>query len=999
MKIARKKALALSLCLLALAPFARDVLASPLDEQNRKKNAAPHRLSGSVTANWLIHYEGRARPMDETATAFAVDPLRGDFHVTGFRRLPSLGEEWLTIKCDSAGQVLWAVGNDGENEGDDRPTAICLDAAGNVYVGGWRWSGSSRDYLTIKYNADGVRLWQRHYTLAGRKSAERIAAIAVDVHANVYVTGSGGGAGGGSDIITIKYDPDGRELWAARYNGPANRDETAMCLVIDEEGQVCVGGNARNSNGDLDYLVLKYNPAGELLWQARYDGPRHGSDELRFMTTDAEGNVLVCGESEGNGTRGDIATLKFDRAGNFRWLARKDPSKGIGNDLATALATDGNGNVYVAGSTTANYVLVKYDSNGVEQWEEQQSHHKRVAKETEPLLAVREGDGLYLAFSGRKPDTVILLKYEFSGRVAWRTALPMANVLKSHLLAMSLAKNGTIHVLGEAQTTRGAVQNHDYLIVTFTPAGKVLQTILHGDFTPGPSQATAMALDRSGSVYVTGKAFYGETHWHCGTVKIDRGGRILWDDFIEAGQNTLAGPQLLPDDHENLYLATTIKTGSRTTDILLTKYNSAGSREWQRQGGDLALQSSQHIAGLARDRHDNILVSAWGGTLNAIDFMTFCWNPSGESKWLVRHDSGRRHSMDYAAEVTVDEAGNVYLTGRSSIGGMASDILTIKYQASGTTAWRVGYNGAGHADDFAHAIAVDKSGNVYLAGKSVRHRQPDEHLLLKYDQAGNLKWLQRRSAPREFKDESIALTLDQTPGNEALYLATTGNGDSGAPLDYDYLIVKYDTAGVEQWTARYDGPAHSSDDATALTLDAHGNVYVTGNSRGEDGSWDFATVKYDNRGTEQWVARYHGPLASDDLAIGVAVDGDGRVYVAGSTSKNNWSQYTIIQYLQDPTAVQRHRQAALQLDYSLQQNYPNPFNPATIIRYTLAAAGHVELKVFDLLGRELATLVNQLESAGEHQVYWQAENLPAGIYVYRLRAGEFVAQRKLIFLK
>jgi len=76
----------------------------------------------------------------------------------------------------------------------------------------------------------------------------------------------------------------------ARYNGPANRDETASSLLLDEEGNVCVGSNAEDSTGSLDYLVLKYNPAGELLWQARYDGPRHNYDELRFMTIEAKDN-------------------------------------------------------------------------------------------------------------------------------------------------------------------------------------------------------------------------------------------------------------------------------------------------------------------------------------------------------------------------------------------------------------------------------------------------------------------------------------------------------------------------------------------------------------------------------------------------------------------------------------------------------------------------------------------------------------------------------------
>jgi hypothetical protein len=86
-------------------------------------------------------------------------------------------------------------------------------------------------------------------------------------------------------------------------------------------------------------------------------------------------------------------------------------------------------------------------------------------------------------------------------------------------------------------------------------------------------------------------------------------------------------------------------------------------------------------------------------------------------------------------------------------------------------------------------------------------------------------------------------------------------------------------------------------------------------------------------------------------------------------------------------------------DYALEQNYPNPFNPTTQIRFTLAEAGPVRLAIYNLLGQQLAELVNSSMSAGPHSVYFTATNLPTGLYLYRLEAGEFVAQRKMILMK
>jgi hypothetical protein len=84
---------------------------------------------------------------------------------------------------------------------------------------------------------------------------------------------------------------------------------------------------------------------------------------------------------------------------------------------------------------------------------------------------------------------------------------------------------------------------------------------------------------------------------------------------------------------------------------------------------------------------------------------------------------------------------------------------------------------------------------------------------------------------------------------------------------------------------------------------------------------------------------------------------------------------------------------------SLSQNYPNPFNPSTIINYQLPVNSFVTVKIFDLLGREVQTLINKLESAGNHSAIFNAGNLTSGVYFYQLKAGNFVNTKKLILLK
>jgi len=87
------------------------------------------------------------------------------------------------------------------------------------------------------------------------------------------------------------------------------------------------------------------------------------------------------------------------------------------------------------------------------------------------------------------------------------------------------------------------------------------------------------------------------------------------------------------------------------------------------------------------------------------------------------------------------------------------------------------------------------------------------------------------------------------------------------------------------------------------------------------------------------------------------------------------------------------------MSYKLSQNYPNPFNPSTTIDYRLQKAGNVIIKVYDMLGNEVSTLVDGYEAAGSHSVRFNADNLASGIYIYRMRAGGFQSLGKMLLLK
>jgi len=195
----------------------------------------------------------------------------------------------------------------------------------------------------------------------------------------------------------------------------------------------------------------------------------------------------------------------------------------------------------------------------------------------------------------------------------------------------------------------------------------------------------------------------------------------------------------------------------------------------------------------------------------------------------------------------------------------------------------VRYDGPGHSVDDAEAIAVDASGNVYVTGNSRGNKGHDDYATIKYDTDGNQLWVARYD-----DGSSTALGVDSV-GN--VYVT----GFSRAGDDLHYATVKYDSNGNQLWVSTYNDPEGGQDIAYALAVDDMGNVFVTG--RSISANYDYATVKYDSRGNELWVARYNGSANRGDQATSLAVDTEGNVYVTGrSDNKNRDRDYTTLKY-------------------------------------------------------------------------------------------------------
>jgi hypothetical protein len=372
---------------------------------------------GTDTSKWspsgtLLWSRTRLVPGAALGTAFALTvDSHSNVYVTGSSEGVG-GLDYSTIKYDATGVELWARTYNGPGNGWDQGLATAVDASGNVYVTGESFgSASNVDYATIKYDADGNELWVRRYNGPGNGS-DFAGGVAVDAEGNVYVTGSSRGLVR-NDCVTIKYDSQGNELWVRRHEAASSSRGTAIALdgsghlyvggaaggylllkygldgtlvwsrtygssatvplsgmVLDGQGNPHLAGRAIGPSTTADYLTLKYDAAGTLLWPAWYNGPASGNDQGEAIALDQFGNVYITGRStgtSGGANNFDIATVRFNADGTLAWVMRYDGPDNL-PDQGNSIVVDDHGAVYVAGSSqvissnppNSKMVLIKY---------------------------------------------------------------------------------------------------------------------------------------------------------------------------------------------------------------------------------------------------------------------------------------------------------------------------------------------------------------------------------------------------------------------------------------------------------------------------------------------------------------------------------------------------------------------------------------------------------------------------------------------------------------
>ena len=329
---------------------------------------------------------------------------------------------------------------------------------------------------------------------------------------------------------------------------------------------------------------------------------------------------------------------------------------------------------------------------------------------------------------------------------------------------------------------------------------------------------------------------------------------------------------MVTDVNGNICITGTTINSNGDLDIITLMYNHAGYLLWKDifngQGND-----DDNGKAIAMDNIGNVYVAGYStGKVTGEDMILLKYDKFGTLLWSQIYN-GSMDSSDQASAIALDKDGNIFIAGYSSNKGTGTDITTLKFDNSGKRLWVKTFNGTANENDAARGIVVDSLGNAYIIGYSINKDTYYDITTIKYSPSGDEQWVKTFNGKGNDYDEGNSITLDDK-GN--VYVA--GFTDVNDKRN-DLIVIKYNTTGNEQWYQTFSGKGND-DEARAISFSSN-KIYVTGHTTNKNGDYDIITLCYSTSGSQLWMQTYGGDLKSDDEGIAITTDVVGSCYITG----------------------------------------------------------------------------------------------------------------------
>jgi hypothetical protein len=348
------------------------------------------------------------------------------------------------------------------------------------------------------------------------------------------------------------------------------------------------------------------------------------------------------------------------------------------------------------------------------------------------------------------------------------------------------------------------------------------------------------------------------------------------------------------------------------------------------------------------DLEGNIYITNSNGELYSI-------KPIGNLNWNVSYENG----FGSGSPVFSPDGNTIYIAGRDS------NLFALNLD--GSIKWKFSCGG------IMRAPIIDSDGNVYFSSTD----WPQYLYSIKTD--GSIRW----QYPLRLGTYIYSIPTIDKDGN----LYAIDRDSSCCP--FYWLLFSLDYSGELRWEYVFN-EEETDDFWQPLICDSEGTVYV-----GSTFGYNYYAIS--NDGTLKWKL----PLEFNSQQVDNtgAISKDGTLYLGVHNTSLITNQTKTLIAIKDTGTVSVDENKNIIKDYWLSQNYPNPFNPKTTINYTVKERGLVQLKVYDILGKQVTTLVNEEKSQGSYSISFNGNSLPTGVYVYSLQVNDFLQNMKMILLK
>jgi uncharacterized delta-60 repeat protein len=552
-------------------------------------------------------------------------------------------------------------------------------------------------------------------------------------------------------------------------------------------------------------------------------------------------------------------------------------------DRFVALASDGSGNTYLAGSTmnpdrNSDFLVIKTSADGSELWRvilnapgNGPDNAKTIAVHNNTVYASGYGNNISVG-----SDFYTVAINASTGDTLW-TRLYNDSAFNQYDEANSIAidNDGNIIVTGESDRDVSGAVNHDFLTVKYSPEGSLQWAVRFNDIGDATDRAAKVLTDNLGNIYIGGRSNNGADDDYC-LIKYNAAGAQQWIEFHDNG-GTDRATDMGMDQNFNVYITGRSNNGN-DDDFYTIKYSPAGT-----------LLLTAIFDFVEDDRAEAIFVTPTGefavtGRSDALataavnyNYYTVKYSSNGTQEWASTF-AGTAGGDDWPMDVAISASGSVAVTGMSdSAAGTAisNDAVTVLYQNTGTTIWTRS-EGLQGLEDRAYALLFFNE-NVIVAGEKATAINAVNAIRIRYTNAGVASEYTYNGAGDN--GDNVRDGVSDAEGN--LYIC---GYSVGTDSDRDFFVAKLTTAGDTLWTRSYTGTMYGSDDdATAIALDNAGNVVVTGYIKNSGTGSDIAIYKFSPDGSLLWQQVYNGVTGESDRAHGLLIDASNTIYVTGRT--------------------------------------------------------------------------------------------------------------------